>query len=592
MPNITNDTTSLDTILKDLENKKKVLPEFQRNYIWNISQAEELFDSLIRGIFIGSAILAQPDFDLACKEIDARPRGSRRHRPKAEDYTANQFNSKKIQCVLDGQQRLTSIYRVLKGIDVLYIKLKGIEDLEALNADSDDLDITDYFDGICSTRPDPSHYCIAISDLYKNRKAMESQLVGALHSPAMDAMKVRPDETQGMIYFRFLARLKSDFSNLTANDAILAVNVLDMDLDKFCKFFERSNSRGMTLNFVDILTAKLYTGFKLTTSINDFKSEFPSHEIAENKEVLIRYISFLSTGDVTKKIILKELSASHFTAKWESVKDRYVAAYDFIKSNNLIIGMSYLPYKMMLAPTMSFIDNLPNKDASQATEEQVRLFRHWFWMSLIDNRYGGARHGSTNVTLKEDCSHLGLLAKNGSLSQKYWSKFKANIDLQDMLRSNDRAALTRGIVSVLNYHSPLLKLENGTSVSFDSGNVESHHIFPRKYVEENFDSNSDDIDFMNSVLNRTYINKVPNIKYGKKRPSTYLNESPITENSRLIECLESHFVPNPQALVNGDYDTELMRFMEERFDLIYSKLKDILIDPHNHLTQEKPPASN
>ena len=66
--------TSIDDLCRDINDKKVLLPEFQRDFIWTIEQTVDLFDSLARGIFIGAFIFAKPKFSLSCRELDARPR--------------------------------------------------------------------------------------------------------------------------------------------------------------------------------------------------------------------------------------------------------------------------------------------------------------------------------------------------------------------------------------------------------------------------------------------------------------------------------------------------------------------------------------
>ncbi len=72
--NIKPDHSSLVKIIKDVDDKKLVLPEFQRPFVWSLEQSKDLFDSLVRGIFIGAFMLAKPKFGLSCREIDKRPK--------------------------------------------------------------------------------------------------------------------------------------------------------------------------------------------------------------------------------------------------------------------------------------------------------------------------------------------------------------------------------------------------------------------------------------------------------------------------------------------------------------------------------------
>ena len=65
-------TQSLKQLILDIDNNKIYLPEFQRDFVWEISKTYDLFDSLVKDIFIGAIIYGVPSFDIAVREIDNR----------------------------------------------------------------------------------------------------------------------------------------------------------------------------------------------------------------------------------------------------------------------------------------------------------------------------------------------------------------------------------------------------------------------------------------------------------------------------------------------------------------------------------------
>ena len=79
-----------------------------------------------------------------------------------------------------------------------------------------------------------------------------------------------------------------------------------MGLEKFCLYFERSNSQGLNLSFTDIITAKIYIQFKLTRKISEAVQLYPFLKVEELVDTIVRYINFLANGEVTKKSILKK----------------------------------------------------------------------------------------------------------------------------------------------------------------------------------------------------------------------------------------------------------------------------------------------
>src|SRR5204863_7796591 len=95
-------------------------------------------------------------------------------------------------------------------------------------------------------------------------------------------------QRKAKILYRKAIKLLID---LYKQQKLVAFYLLDMNLDKFCTFFERSNSRGIQLNFTDILGAKLFHGFNVRKKIEELESESPS--IALNREIIIGAIAYI-----------------------------------------------------------------------------------------------------------------------------------------------------------------------------------------------------------------------------------------------------------------------------------------------------------
>ena len=77
-------TESIFQLVEDIIKDRVALPEFQRDFVWEIEKSFDLFDSFVRGIFIGSLIYGVPSFEITVRELDSRPRSGKgsRTRPK------------------------------------------------------------------------------------------------------------------------------------------------------------------------------------------------------------------------------------------------------------------------------------------------------------------------------------------------------------------------------------------------------------------------------------------------------------------------------------------------------------------------------
>ncbi|WP_201750222.1 DUF262 domain-containing protein, partial [Tautonia marina] len=133
-------TESLLDIVRGIEGEIILLPEFQRDFRWELDQTYDLFDSLIREIFIGTIIYGKPGFGMTLRQVDIRPRKGKGSRAplRAKDYTkeeiVQQTQIKNLRVILDGQQRITSVYRALVGIDDVFVVVRRDLDPEVLSS--------------------------------------------------------------------------------------------------------------------------------------------------------------------------------------------------------------------------------------------------------------------------------------------------------------------------------------------------------------------------------------------------------------------------------------------------------------------------
>ena len=214
MSSNTQETRSIEEIVKMIDKGKLVLPEFQRDFKWSLDKSETLFDSLFKDLFIGSLIISRPKFDLACKGFDLRERGSRQHKPKPKLYKVDDFEQKDMYTLLDGQQRATSIYRALKGRDVIYIIFKDLETLispDYFDKSSEEVLVSyeDYIEGFDSSKPKESEFYLRVCDLYTSLDYLDKRFYSEFVNPQLDELNITPEEKE--ILRIYSATLLKDF---------------------------------------------------------------------------------------------------------------------------------------------------------------------------------------------------------------------------------------------------------------------------------------------------------------------------------------------------------------------------------------------
>ena len=102
------------TLLNQIKEGEIVLPAIQRNFVWTPSRVTTLLDSIMRGYPVGIALLwetyADLDYRAFIKDFHANVKQTFHDNP----------GKRMVKVVLDGQQRLQSLYVALYG-DVLSI---------------------------------------------------------------------------------------------------------------------------------------------------------------------------------------------------------------------------------------------------------------------------------------------------------------------------------------------------------------------------------------------------------------------------------------------------------------------------------------
>jgi uncharacterized protein with ParB-like and HNH nuclease domain len=320
-------TESLAQLVQDIAKDLVVLPEFQRDFVWEIEKTLDLFDSFVRDIFVGSLIYGVPSFELTVRELDTRPRsgkGSRR-KLKLTSYTKpdieKQVKVHGFRLLLDGQQRATSIYRALTGVDEIYFVVTPEADL-ATEIRSTPVSKRSLEDVLSEFRSQPvtGKINIKVSDVYRvlngDAPREKDQVELFLKTSSFPHLNSE-NAVDSREFAAYLTHLKS-LENLFRQEKLVAYYLLDTDEEKFALFFERSNSKGMQLNFIDILAAKLYGGFNLRDHIERFSEENPQLDL--NREVIVRSLSYaVSDGKETgRSYILANLTHAHFNEHWDS----------------------------------------------------------------------------------------------------------------------------------------------------------------------------------------------------------------------------------------------------------------------------------
>lgn len=575
-------TESLLDIIRSIQDETLLLPEFQRDFRWEMDQTYDLFDSLIREIFIGTIIYGKPGFEMTLRQIDDRPRkgqGSRaklRMRHYGKDEIVNKSRTQNLRIILDGQQRITSIYRALTGVDSVYLILRN--DLKP-----EDLIEKPLEEILADVRGEESEEAVSVrlSDAYRTEaESMDDEDLDVLFAESSYALPIPQDSPQWKPLAKVYRRASKKLSDLYKKQKLVTFHLLDMTLNKFCLFFERSNSRGIQLNFTDILAAKLYHRFNLRKKIEEFEGQY---NLKLNRETIIRTIAYLTAIEkgkpisIDKKAILEQLEPEDFDRHWDRVTECYKLSLDYLVTQHFVLNSNWLPSENMIVPLIVFVSQV--KAFDRINEEQRKFLEFWFWSCVFSNRYST----SSNEVIIADSQALSQIAQNKRIERRdYFTRLRSLVtDPEDLFSYTKRtSSIYRGVLNLIGYAIQGLRDWRSTQKIDADKDLDDHHIYPRAYIASDpiLDIEAGEAgQLVDCVVNRTLIPKNLNITIGKRPPQSYLGDLKKL-NPKLEESLQDHLVP-PEMVADPMWNGKFRYFLDARGRAIMGLIERYVIEP-------------
>ena len=525
-----------------------VLPEFQRSFIWERRAVEELLVSIFNEYFIGSllTLTVSPD--------------SIPFRARAIEGIENDVSLRPDKMVLDGQQRVTSIYYALYGPDI--------------NLKSTSYPYRFFLDTKAAVGGSWDDAIISLSTARKYVRPLFEDPASQYEKGyvALNALRSWESWMQWYVAFQDFRKSHGNFDQAWMNSLLrlaerflnYQVAVIELpqetSLETVAEVFERINRTGSPLGIFELLTARLWNhGIQLRDLWDE---SITSHQwlasVSESKSD--RYPKFtlqviaLLRGKECKRKDLILLDIESFVGDWHRAVDSIEIAlrrmYRTAHGGYGVVSTLALPYSTMVPPLAvmsAHIESLSG-DRSQA----YRKLHYWYWSSVFRERYGG----STETISQRDFVQMRRWIADDTSVPDAVPTLETQIqrDLSEVVRAG---AVYRGILC-------LVALKGArdffTGDTIELHQLDDHHIFPFSF----FRSSSLSQDLRNSILNRTLISSDTNRRIiGANKPSVYLSEMESRlgkEEARAI--LATHFIGDAsiEAMRNDDY----LRFLVER----------------------------
>ena len=513
---------NLNKVFNELENGNMRIPRFQRAYVWERSKIVALLNSIYQQYPIGSFFLWDTDTQMEsfCRDITefGFPK-----KPEANKFTF----------ILDGQQRITSLYVTLKG--------KTLKDV------------------------DYRTICFNLDKKVFKIPTLKTEL----HN--IPVWKIYNEEECQKIIREYYKNGQFDYGDALSNCRLALNNYpvsiiksMNMELDEVVTIFERINQGGKRLSLFDLVHASVWSkDFDLRDRIAIFNSD-PKIKIFGwiDYEIFTQSLALNIRNDCTNKNQLK-LTCEECKNCWERTDNCIRLSIDFIKQYG-VQSASIIPYQNIL-PVLQHYFFVSGNNYIDAIHKE--LISDWFWSLTFSQRYSS----SSLTRMNEDALWIRSLLEGDNTPKVF--TVKLNVGDLKRIRMNNKSVIKNGILCLMAMNSPR-DFDNNDIVTLDNTNAsqanskENHHFFPYSF-KQTFGITDSEI---NCVLNFAFISKRLNNEISNKKPSIYLVDYE-NKNDKIIDSMASHFISFDAF--NAAKTNNFYKFIEDRGKIILQYINNV-----------------
>jgi len=517
-------------LMNDIKRGYIKIPQFQRDFIWSKEKAVSLMDSILKGYPIGTMILWKTKEALrAIRNLG----GVNLPETPTGDF---------IRYVLDGQQRLTSIFATLSGVKIR--RDYKIEDFSEIYIDLEADDDGD----------------IVIS----GRDGKEDQSIIKLTALLYGDLKYL-----GSFSDEYRERLDNFKTNLVTYQ-IPSILIREVPIDVATEIFTRINEGGKPLSVFEIMVAKTFDveqDFDLAESYDDLITELGRVDYETISEAtVLRTVSVILTKECSKKVILN-LNKYDFINIWPKAVDAIERSVDYFRNYFKIPVSKLLPYNDLIVLYTYFFYYHNERPLG----DKEKYLQDLFWRISLTERYSSG----TEAKIAQDIKSVDIILDGTLPEYKYspYSQLTPEGIEQNGVFSVGRSYI-KAILCILAEQQPksfdnnsIVRISNDWLKQANSKNY--HHFFPKAYLTTKGVENTK----INHIVNITIVDDYLNKRViGSKSPSTYMKK--FTRNPELNETMKSHLIDiETFGVLDDDYET----FFAKRVKIISDRLKSKII---------------
>ncbi len=532
IPKIDVQPSTLPQLLIQIEQGKLQVPRFQRDFVWPLAKTRKLLDSMFKEFPIGSFFLWKAPADLPYMFRTLEDLGIPKPKPGHE-----------ISYILDGQQRLTSLFVTINGIKIgwrdygrICLDLDTATRYLQIKEEGFDEDIFVY------QKPDNFRY-VAVSDL-----------TGDDH---LTIFKNIPEDLQSAFNKAY---------NLFQTYPFSVVWIQEQTLSDAIIIFQRINQEGKALSRYDLVCANLWQkDFDFRKKVADQNKIFKNKGFGKLHDTIFTQTFSLVINDQCTTLAELSLKTKDVKKTWSKVIASLNLAVQFAIDNLGVKRASYLPYRGILVVLANYFYKSPNTSLSV---DQRNALWDWFWKVTLSERYSS----TSPSRMADDAQLLSKSFTGEQVSFDYPIKINAELIARTKMTSTT-SSLRNAFLCLSALKNPI-NLKDNSPINLsddyfsDLKKAERHHIFPVGYLREQGLEVR-----LHLIPNFCFIPADLNREIGKQDPAKYMAKYKKI-NPHFDISASSHFIPvgEDSSIWTNDYND----FLLQRAEIIARELSDLV----------------
>lgn len=561
----------LQSVLSEIHDGNIQLPDFQRGWVWDDDHIRSLIASISLSYPVGAVML-----------LEAGGEGVRLQ-PRTVAGAPTDHGNEPEKLILDGQQRLTSLYLALrsgKAVPTRTEKGKDVERVYFFDMKACLDPEVDRFDAIASLPPDKIQRKVFGREValdvstrdkeYENRYLPMSMIVDAAAYSEwkmgyQEHYQYAPEES------RFLAHFDQQVWMRFQQYKLPVIELLkETPKEAVCQVFEKVNTGGVSLSVFELITATFAADDYNMREDWEARSDrlscvsplqaIDATAFLTSVTLLASYHRHLSGGGAVsckRKDVLR-LTLEDFKLYAKPLEDGFMAAARLL-AREKVFDTRNLPYTTQLIPLGAICAVLGDRFEEDPVKQKLA---RWYWCGVFGELYGGANETRFAQDLPDVIKWIEGDGEPRTIKDASFAPTRL-LGLQTR-----QSAAYKGIMALLMQKGSLDFL-NGDPIEltayFDLA-IDIHHVFPRAYCEsQGYKSRK-----WNSVINKAPLSARTNRLIGGKAPNLYLanlEKNHKVTTQRLDDIIRSHQA-NPASLRDNKFDSFIVERAISLLDLI------------------------